>query len=244
VAAVKATYEHPIFHLKTQKYIEARPFNVDRYGRPSHTITYNLTRKGAELLHELWAARGIEAQSRWNSATRNLVGGAQPEHWMGVKDALIAFESAGKFGALKLLEWYDHEQIRGVLKPELIWKPRIEPDGLIRFEDVLVLIEVDRGTESLTDWTIKTHNYIDLLHASETDPFFANKPEPLVIAFFPGERRLHNVRQTIEQAGGQTNFWLATVDVLADPKRLFDHPFVVATDRQPGTIAFKRSLKD
>jgi hypothetical protein len=244
-AQIKAAYEHIIYHLKTGGYIEARRFNLRAGdGHDSHTVTYNLTSKGAKVLQAHWDERGINAQVRFNSHTRHLTGGVQPEHWMKIKDALIAFEALAKGQERQLLGWHDDEQIKGFLKPKGYWRHRIEPDGYIHMDGLCVLLEVDMATMSAEQWRDKTRKYVELLNTWEDDPFFTGHPKPLFVFFFPSHRRMDNIRQVIEKAGGRTNFWLATFDQLADPQVMIDHRFMVATHREGYTLSFKLAFKD
>ncbi len=58
-AAVKAIYEHPLFHLKEQGLIEDHRF----YFKNGYTVTYNLTAKGDRWLTAYWKSQKIQRQN-------------------------------------------------------------------------------------------------------------------------------------------------------------------------------------
>ncbi len=245
-ASLKATYEHPLHHLKANGLIEARPFNYRHDdGHDTQTKTFHLTGQGVRFLNDVWTEAGIKAKPRSTDDTGNLAGGVFPEHWLKVKDALIAFEAAGKIHDLKLRGWADDDMIRRQLKPKGYYRAAAEPDGYLWLanerHELCVLVEVDRGTEDLSSdapssWRNKTGRYLQLLDRWETDPFFADGPQPLVVIFAGTAKRADSIRRTIEAHGGRDDFWVSTFAPLSAPSTLFDHGFLATGRDAPTTI--------
>lgn len=242
-AAIKATYEHPLFHLKQGGYIEASPFVLTRNGKPSITQTYHLTAKGVRYLKAVWDDSGMTGTLRWDQDTRYLDGGHAPEHWMYTKDALLAAESSGMAVGMELTRWADYDMIRRVMKPKGLWRYSVEPDGIVGLaagaRKLLILFEIDRATETLDRWGAKTQGYIELLHTCARDPLFADFPPPVVCCLFDGETRRRNVAHVIAEFDGRAAFWTAPQAITLDASRFLTYPWMVVTERQTRTLAAK-----
>jgi hypothetical protein len=96
---------------------------------------------------------------------------------------------------------------------------------------VPLLVEVDRGTEAIQSsavnaWATKYDRYAHYLKRDYgTDPLFEGCAKPLVLVLGESPRRLANLREAIEDWGGQRAWWFA---LLADLSPV--------TYRLPGTV--------
>ncbi len=113
----------------------------------------------------------------------------------------------------------------------------IQPDGYIFLSDgateLVALIEVE--LTSKVDGALpsafakKVPKYLDLLH-EHSFPF-----PPIVFTFAKTRARAESLRKATMKAGGRSNFWFGTIEMLADPVTFFDAEFLVAT-ADPRTI--------
>jgi len=114
----------------------------------------------------------------------------------------------------------------------------IEPDGCLIFDRLVLLPEIDMGTEDEAKWASKLCGTSTARPLGGRFRFFSPYVEPLYPFFFPNERVMLKVKGWIQAAGGRVNFWLGTFDAL-DPRSSLTTRSPSATIKQTRTLSGK-----
>lgn len=189
---------------------------------------YALDEKGANLLA---AEYGIDrGEIDWYSH-RNQVGEHFIQHHLRINDFRIAITLAAEERGDQVLGWIPERKLRE--DPERVRDPKTDkkhpviPDAYFVYE--------------LGETGLRAHFFLEIDMATMSNPRFAEKVERYllyrqgryfeeryegrsfrVLVVTTSQRRLRNLKQTTEQAGGKSTFWFATFEGLDSGKILGD----------------------
>ena len=179
-----------------------RRFFVGSIGAGRKAV-YTLSPKGAELV----AARlgGID-----RAAGRLVLGDRFVQHQTGVNEIYVALKyrpAPNSFAGLS--RWLTFRQsISGAIK--------LTPDAYLemRIGDTLraIFLEVDLGTEALSEWQKKATYYLQLAVSGEFLKRF-RQPQFRVLVVASSDRRIANIRSTIAKSTDKI-FWFTTFEII------------------------------
>jgi hypothetical protein len=162
---------------------------------------YTLTPKGAALV-------GSQLGGIQRTSGRIVVGDRFVEHQSVVNEVYITLKYRPSPSAdLSLRRWLSFRR-------ELTEAVKLKPDGyceLQRGEIIRAMfLEVDMGTEPLTQWQRKTAYYLHLAISGEFTKRF-RQPQFRVLVVATSEKRLLNIRSTVAKSTDKI-FWFTTLD--------------------------------
>jgi hypothetical protein len=179
-----------------------RRFFVGSIGAGRKAV-YTLSPKGAELV----AAKlgGIH-----RAAGRLVLGDRFVQHQTGVNEIYVALKyrpAPNSFAGLS--RWLTFRQsISGAIK--------LTPDAYLemRIGDTLraIFLEVDLGTEALSEWQKKATYYLQLAVSGEFLKRF-RQPQFRVLVVASSDRRIANIRSTIAKSTDKI-FWFTTFEII------------------------------
>jgi hypothetical protein len=162
---------------------------------------YTLTSKGARLVDS--PSAGIE-----RSSGRLVVGDRFVEHQSVVNCVYVAVKyRPSPYPDLRLRRWLTfHRELTEAIK--------LKPDGYCECQrgDVVrgMFLEVDLGTEALSEWQRKTSRYLRLALSGDFERRF-RQPQFRVLVVVNSEKRLANIRTTVAKSTDKI-FWFTTAD--------------------------------
>jgi Replication-relaxation len=179
-----------------------RRFFVGSVGAGRKAV-YTLSPKGAELVQAKFG--GIH-----RGAGRLVVSDAFVEHQMAINQIYLAikYRPAPRPG-VHLNRWLTFRQsISDGIK--------LTPDGYAEVQTGEALrpmfLEVDLGTEALSEWLKKTAYYLQLAVSGEFQRRF-RQPQFRVLVVAGSHRRLANIRSTIAKSTDKV-FWFSTLSII------------------------------
>lgn len=164
---------------------------------------YTLTPKGAELVKAKFA--GIQ-----RPAGRLVVGDRFVEHQTGINEVYLAL----KYRALprldlRLARWL-------TFRHSISETTKLIPDAYLELQSGTNLramfLEVDLGTEALSEWQKKTSYYLQLAVTGEFSNRF-RQPQFRVLVVASSDKRLTNIRATVAKSTDKV-FWFTTFDTI------------------------------
>jgi hypothetical protein len=164
---------------------------------------YTLTGKGAELVSAKLS--GIQ-----RPAGRLLVGDRFVEHQMGINQTYLAVKYGGHPQPdCRIGRWLTFRQ-------SISESTKLTPDSYFEFQAGSALraifLEVDLGTEALSEWKKKTSYYLQLAVTGEFQKRF-RQPQFRVLVVASSDKRLSNIRATVAKSTDKV-FWFTTFDTI------------------------------
>lgn len=180
----------------------------------SSTILYSITKLGAEVL----AATYEYTSEDFHFASKNLLNPAKLPHLLAVNDLRVALTRASHAEGFRLTEWLDEFSFRA--NPDYVnikesgskqrRKP-VYPDGYVILKTPLgearCFIEVDRGTEGLTQFRSQIEIYQEYMLSGRYQERFQTRSLRVLIVTTSSQRRLDSLKKAVAQAGGGERYW-------------------------------------
>lgn len=197
-------------------------------------MLYSLDQRGAELLRSEF---GIEASSR---SGRKQPSALFLDHMIAINDVRIAVtKSVEQRADFMLIEWqrendlkasYDYVTIR--TRQGRAQRVSLIPDGFFALRTPLgkaaFCLELDRGTMT----TKRFKNKVLAYQAYYTSGAYQRRFQTTsfrVVTVTTSKKRLENLKQASEDAGGRQRFWFTTTSALKQRNVLLDAIWAVAT---------------
>lgn len=178
-------------------------------------------------------------------------------HFIKVNDVRIIFTLAIKSQSIVTFNrWLTERQLRSTHAKDLVpvgqnkTEPAIVPDGYFelwhkeRAKSSHQFIEVDLASESAKseselykDWVTKIKGYLAYHHSGLYSQRYQAK-HFRVLTITTGQRRVKNLKQKTEEAGGKNLFWFTTFDQLTPKTALFDPLWLVAGQDEPQALVW------
>jgi Replication-relaxation len=179
-----------------------RRFFVGSIGAGRKAI-YTLSPKGTELANAKLG--GI-----YRASGRLVVSDAFVEHQMGINEIYLALKYRPvPRSDFRMQRWLTFRQ-------SLSEAVKLTPDGYFELQssDTLraMFLEVDLGTEALSEWLKKTTYYLQLAVSGEFQQRF-RQPQFRVLVVANSERRLANIRAAVAKSTDKV-FWFATFSTI------------------------------
>jgi hypothetical protein len=179
-----------------------RRFFVGSIGA-GHKAIYTLSPKGTELVNA--KIGGIHRTSG-----RLVVSDAFVEHQMGINDIYLALKYRSLLRSdIHMLRWITFRQ-------SISEAVKLTPDGYFELQagDALrtMFLEVDLGTEALSEWLKKTAYYLQLAVSGEFQKRF-RQLQFRVMVVANSERRLSNIRASVAKSTDKV-FWFSTFSTI------------------------------
>jgi hypothetical protein len=162
---------------------------------------YTLTSRGADLV-------GSQVAGIARGAGRLIVGDRFVAHQSVVNTVYVAVKHRpSPYSDLQVRRWLSFQR-------ELTEAVKLKPDGYVELErsDLVraMFLEVDLGTEQLSQWQKKTAYYIQLAVSGEFTKRF-RQPQFRVLVVANSEKRLANIRATVAKSTDKI-FWFTTIE--------------------------------
>lgn len=176
-----------------------RRFFIGSIGAGRKAI-YTLSPKGAELVHAKFG--GIHRASG-----RLLLGDRFIEHQTGINEVYLSLKCRTVPPGVRLHRWLTFRQ-------SISETAKLTPDAYFELQagDAVraMFLEVDLGTEALSEWHKKTAYYLQLAVSGEFAKRF-QKPQFRILVVASSERRLNNIREVVAKSTDKV-FWFTTFD--------------------------------
>jgi hypothetical protein len=183
-------------------------------------IVYTITALGAEVL----AATYDYTSDDFHLATKQLLNVGKLPHLLAVNDVRVAITRAAKQAGLRPVEWIDEFAFRA--QPDYVnvkvsggrqrRKP-VYPDGYFSLKvpqgDVRCFVEVDRGTEGLSQFKSQIEIYQEYMLSGRYTERFQTKSLRILIVSTSSQRRLDSLKKAVAQAGGSSRYWFLVFKV-------------------------------
>ncbi len=175
-----------------------RRFFVGSIGAGRKAI-YTLSPKGTELVNAKLG--GIHRASG-----RLVVSDAFVEHQMGINEIYLALKYRPIVRSeIHMLRWINFRQ-------SISEAVKLTPDGYFELQTEhtirAMFLEVDLGTEALSEWLKKTAYYVQLAVSGEFQQRF-RQPQFRVLVVASSDKRLANIRAAVAKSTDKV-FWFAT----------------------------------
>ena len=226
---------HRLKLLSDNGYLERaeQPVTLSEGRRP---LVYFLDRKGLAVAADV---RQVDPEEiDWKLAHNN-VKWPFLDHLLATNDIRVRLEVAAPRAGLAIAAWVDDKSLathsmRDVLTVASASGGReqmtVGPDGYVALLDRngttqhRAFIEADRGTVPLTRWAHKVRKYLVYFRSRAfRERYHARKPFR-VLTLTTSERRMANMKQVTEAAGGRNWFWFSTYEATRDPEALLFSP--------------------
>lgn len=191
-------------------------------------LVYFLDRKGAELIPEI--AGNPSEVTNTRRQDRNL-SQLFLDHLLSTNDVRVAITVAAKHQAWDIETWLDDTTLKKahmgeyvMLKSEQgkLQQATVVPDGyfILNTGEYVYhhFLEIDRRTvtgeasnSGKRDWARKVRAYLEYYRSGQYEKRYHTQGLR-ILTVTTGERRLANLREITERAGGKARFWFTTFD--------------------------------
>ncbi len=227
-------------------YRDEQPTKLSEGRKP---LVYFLDRTGAEHLSTI---EGQEVD--WDPQDNNV---SYPflDHLLATNDIRVAVTLSAKQHALDLPVWLDDKTLKSrQMKDTVILKgdkggrekAAVVPDSYFRLETEEDLfnffVECDLGTVTLDaretgkrDWARKVHAYLEYYRSGAYEKRYQTK-DMRVLTITRSEKRMRNLKEVTETAGGKSRFWFTTFEAIRGADILTSPIWALATRDDPQAL--------
>lgn len=222
-------------------------------GEGAKPYIYALDKQGAHLLiSEL----GVDPSDiEWKPRTQE-ENYPFMEHLLATTDLHIALQASCRKTSIKLVEWVDEKELRSEGTTDYVnlydpngqeHKTAIIPDAVFILEKDgrkgLFFVEIDRATVTISpsiwerkSWTKKIAAYLAYPSTESYQKRYEGR-RARILTITTGEKRLANLKEATEKAGGKEVFWFTTLEEALDPVKLLTQPiWLVAGGTGPRSL--------
>jgi hypothetical protein len=233
--------------LYQHRYLERRWLPVE-YGQGAGQAIYLLDQRGADLIaeqtHNDYAAPG------WRQA-RNHVHSPFLGHRLLINDVRISFALAAQRAGFSIEKWLGQDELAA--EPDYVYIPTssgiqrrtaLIPDSYLTLnlggQRAHFFLELDRATLPNRRWRQRVQAYLAYINSGGyTERYRTRSLRVLVVT--TGRKRLANLKQTTESAGGEGLFWFTALDQLRAETVLSAPIWQISGDQSPrGLIGVTR----
>lgn len=225
----------------------ARVFQPIILGEGRTPYVYALDEKGADLAA---ATLGVDRAGIGWQPKVNQVGISFIAHTLAVNDVRVVMTLLTRQTPLKLVEWVSEADFRTAEYAQRVpirmrggRTIRNYPDGYMRLalpgaaQDAHSFLEVDQGTMSNNRWQDKVRAYDEFRRRGLSQHHYGTS-HFRILTITTSPKRLQNLKQATEKAGGDHYFWFTTQDRvnLWQPQTLLDPIWWIATKDEPQAL--------
>ena len=214
-----------------------RRFLPTEFGQGYNQALYLLGERGADLLA---ATSGEDRDAILWTPEHNEIGPLFLEHTLAVNDVRIAVTLAAAQKGFALTDWIDEPTLKSQEMKDYVmavWKDSrgetrkrriaVVPDGYFVItlggkKKAHFFLEVDRATEANRRFADKVRAYLAYTESGKYQERYQTR-SLRILTVTTGEKRLQNLKETTEAAGGKNLFWFTTAE-LATPDRVLTAP--------------------
>jgi Replication-relaxation len=203
---------------------------------------YILDRLGLEQLR---LERGYD-DLRWYGTSKDL-STQFLEHTIAINDVMVALTLACRKHQFEIEGWKTENEIKADFDRVNIKAPSgkresvpLLPDAIFSFiafgQRNRCLLELDRGTEKTATFKEKITAYTAYFENGTYEARYqttAGRVLTVISSRYSGEKRLTDLKQATEQAGGKKRFWFTTSKSITPDTILFSPIWQLATESQP-----------
>lgn len=185
---------------------------------------YVLDRRGAEVLR---AHRGYDELTFYH--TSKDLSSQFLEHTLAINDVMVAVVRSCRRNGFQMERWRGENQVKGDYD-------RVTVRGVSRLEEAPILpdsyftivakqrrhhffLEVDRGTMPSARFRTKVLAYLAYHRSGGYERRYGTQ-SLRILTVVPGEKRLTQLRQATETAGGNNRFWFTTAEHVTEARIL------------------------
>jgi Replication-relaxation len=230
-----SSVRHRLKLLFHHRYVERLPVPVNRASWAWRPV-YRLAKKGAEVIAceqgvslsqlSYWG-KGFDAQSRRGRASHLFV-----DHLLKINDVRTAVMLAAEEQGYQIEQWIDDATLKSEVRKEYVTlrrqsglgtKVAVIPDGYfvinLGTRRAHFFLELDQATMGSQRWKTKVLAYKKYLESGKYQERYKTK-SLRILTVTTTEKRLKNLRQITEKAGGGRIFWFTTQDKV-EPNQIF-----------------------
>ncbi len=202
-------------------------------------LVYRLDTNGVELLAELW---GLERKDIDWRQSDNTLSDLFLNHLLRTNDVRLAIAVAAENHGFTIEEWLDDATLRKAQNKDYVTIPgtgekeekaALVPDGYFHLDtgshDYHHFLEVDLRTVvgkssrwGRRDWARKIRAYLAYYDSGQYQQRYETT-SLRILTVTTGARRLKNLKEITERAGGRKRFWFTTFEELT-PTTVFTEP--------------------
>lgn len=212
----------------------ARQFLPTAYGEGQSQALYLLDERGADLMAaELGVDRGAVLWTRRN----NQVSTPFLDHTLAVNDVRIAIGLAVQRQGWQIERYLDESQLKSQEARDYVQvstseqgrerrqRVAVVPDGYFALEfgkRAHFFLEADQATEANKRWATKVKAYLAYWNSGQYQERYQAR-SLRILTVTTGQKRLANLKETTEEAGGKRIFWFTTFAQVT-PERVLTEP--------------------
>lgn len=188
-------------------------------------LVYFLDKRGGEFLAEY-----LGTQIDWKPQDNNV---SYPflDHLLATNDIRVALTVSARAHGPVIAEWVDEKRLKSPQMKDIVTlkgergareRAAVVPDSFFCLETTEDMynffLECDRGTVTLDatetgkrDWMRKIRSYLEYHHSGLYEKRYQTK-DMRVLTVTCGEKRMWNLKEVTEEAGGKSRFWFTTFE--------------------------------